>query len=133
MAYWGQVGSAFSKASNIYGVPYAVQNNTQTFAAGSYDEPTYSVSGSVLTGSCFFMSVSTRFGGEERQFLETGLLKSQDMKAYIPSGLSIDEFADVVIAGGSWKISAVSDGAISYYPNATTPVYIKIYLSIKKP
>lgn len=133
MAYWGQVGSAFSKVANTYGIPYSVQNNTQTFAAGSYDEPVYSISGSVLTGSCFFMPISTRFGGEERQFLETGLLKSQDMKVYIPSGLSINEFADVVIAGGSWKISSVPDGAISYYPNASTPVYIKIYLSIKKP
>ena len=133
MAFYGQVESAFSKAANTYGIPYAVQNNTMTFAAGSYDEPAFSASGTKLTGSCFLMPVSTRFGGEERQYMEKGLLKSQDMKAYIPSGLEVNEAADIVIAGGSWKISAVPDGAISYYPNATTPVYIKIYLSNKKP
>jgi len=77
------------------------------------------------------MPLSVRFGGEERQFVESGLLKSQDMKAFIPSGLDINELADVVLDGGSWKVAPMPDGAIVSWPNKTSEVYKKVYLRSK--
>jgi len=133
LSFYSILGSKFAQAAREYGIKYLVQNNTVSYVAGSYDDiATTTASGTNQGGSCYFMPVSTRYGGEERQFIEMGLLKSQDMKAYFPSGLEINELADVVIDGGSWKVAPIPNGAISIYPNNANVVYTKVYLRSKR-
>jgi len=123
MSIWTDLESDFRDFVNENGMKILIQNYKQTFHAGSYDESAWSASGTVVGGSCFFMPVSLRAGGDEAQLIQQGKLTSSDRKAYIPSGLEINERADIVVDAGSFDLLS-----FHYEPNETNIVYKKLFL-----
>lgn len=123
MTIWSDLESDFRGWINTNGVPIDIQNQKQTFAAGSYDEGAWTSSGTKQSGSAFFMPITMRTGGHEAQMLAQGLITLTDMKAYIPSGLEVKEGAKVVIDSGSWDLLGIKS-----VPDETHVVYQKLFL-----
>lgn len=126
MALWTDAEEVSRDAINKWGIPITIQNKSETYTAGSYDEASWSDSGTKEAGSALFMPISQRIGGDEYRLVEQGQLEISDRKAYIPSGLEINERADVVIDAGSWDVIGIKN-----LPNDTNVVYRKIFLRSK--
>ena len=127
MVLWENSQQVFTNAVNRFGIPISIQNKLVTFSGGEYDEGVWAASGTELSGSAMFMPVSLTAGGREAQFLQEGLITLEDMKAYVPSGLEVNEKADVVIDGGSYNVVKTF-----VFPNDTNIVYTHVFLRTKK-
>lgn len=125
----GSLRTDFSSFISEHGVPLKVQNNALAYDAADYDVGTLSASGTLQTGSGFMLPVSNK-NGDDRRYLEQGLITQADKKVFIPSGIEINEKADVVIDAGSW---GVIDKGIIRYPDETRIVYTRVYVRTKRP
>jgi hypothetical protein len=113
----------FQSFTNRWGLKVTIQNKTESFAAGSYDEGTWTDSGTVVGGSALFLPV--RGGGTEQQLIEQGKITLTDKVLYLHSGLEINQGADIVIDSGSWVIT---DAGLNPFPNKKNLVYTEVYI-----
>jgi len=105
---------------NTYGRKVVVYNRTATY--DSYDQETLTTSGSSC-GSAIIMPITEQRGGTDFQFLQQGLIQLDDLKVFIPSGVSVDENDLVAFSTGSYSVIRIYD-----WETEGTIIYKKLYI-----
>ena len=126
-----QLQNAFNTLLVAEGIPISIQNNTNTFTAGAYDDASaQTASGTLVTGSCVFQNLSqgTDANGDEKSYLEQGVINDADKKIFTPNNLEVNENAHIVLTGttsntGSWWAVKIFNNELN-----GTLVYKKIYI-----
>ena len=120
------IQETFNDVINNYGMRVIINARSGTFTAGDYDEASYSTTGSSI-GSAFFLPVSERQFGQDQQFINMGLIRMDDVKMFLPSGIAIDENDMIAVAvgpnTGSYSIIRIFD-----YVVEDGLIYKKCYL-----
>jgi hypothetical protein len=127
---FAQLRTDFGSFISAHGVPISIQNRKLTHTASDYDTGTLSNSGTAVTGSAFVLPVSNK-NGDDARFIEQGLITQADKKIYIPSGIEINEKAQ--ISGTAVGEYAVVDMGIHDYPDESRLVYKRVYMRTKRP
>ncbi len=122
--------SDFNDFINEHGTTISIQNKTVSVTGSDYDTGTFANSGTVVTGSAFMMPVTPNKSADDKRFIEQGIIEQTDRKVFMPSTLTIDQNADVVIDSGSWK---VVDKGIIDVPTTGELVYRKAYVRSLRP
>jgi hypothetical protein len=110
----------FNALMSRFGVKFVLFKNSVVY--NDYDEASgTTVTGSIV-GSCYTMPVSESRNGDDYQYLQQGLIKMEDLKVFMPSGV-INENDLFVIPTGSYTV-------LKSFPwNVEgTEVYRKIYI-----
>lgn len=109
------IQETFNDVINTYGMRVIINARSGTFTAGDYDEASYSTTGSSL-GSAFILPVSERQFGQDSQFINMGLIRLDDVKMFLPSGIALDENDMIAVTGGpntgSYSILKIFDYVI---------------------
>lgn len=123
MSFSSDAQTDFNAILAVNGTPYSAQNGSLVFTAGGYDDQTtWTASGATITGSCLVFPIDGK-GGSDAKYIEQGIIKLEDLKAYLPSGAQVLSNAEFVVQGGSYWIVTQYDQKIE-----NTLIYRKIYL-----
>lgn len=120
MPIFDYVNNNFMTAVNKFGQTYWLYTTSSTY--DDYDEETLSVAGS-STGSCIVLPVSESSHGNDYMYLQQGLVKMRDLKAFMPSGTDPKENDRIIVGGGSYLVLRSFP-----WPAEGMALYNKVYL-----
>lgn len=113
------------------GQPIRIRYYTVTYSGADYDQQFVTPSGSDVW--CYGMSfnLDKKTGGEDRSYLEQGLIILNDSKIYIPGSIPIDSLTKLMF--GSPAIGSVfapiSNGWFTDYLSGV-PILKKVYIRL---
>jgi hypothetical protein len=124
MAFADNLYNNFVTLGNTYGTTVLIQLKSRSYSGADYDIEILANSGNLLSVSGIVLPL----GKDERQYVEQGLLDSNDKKLFLPSGAEINESADLVFSSGSWT---VMPKGVSNYETAGQVVYHRVLVRRK--
>jgi hypothetical protein len=126
MSFADEVKSDFGRLGSDYGAAFSMRLKTRSYSGADYDDEILANSGTAVTGSCLVFPLGKT--GEDFNYVEQGLVKADDKKAYFAASVQVENNADIVVLGGSYI--AVENGIFTQSVQGTE-IFKKVFMRRK--